>query len=114
VRVTEIESQSDSHPGLQHQTGSHWQGLSQWPYPFICMSIEDVPAGDQVVVIFAHRDPDGTERANWIGRADDPFFRIARATSREWGGVRAHVHAPEDFARANQIVSDLMGKHRPI
>jgi hypothetical protein len=92
-------------------TFHHWQGRSGTRYPHYVMSIEEARAGEMTVVIFAVLQPDGDCRAIWIGRADDPAFRAARAACREIGGCRAHVHASDEPSQADHVVRDLLGQH---
>ncbi|MEM8876986.1 MAG: hypothetical protein AAGD23_03845 [Pseudomonadota bacterium] len=71
------------------------------------MSIEQVTAGEQVVVIFATAEADGSLRPAWLGCADDPDFRAARAACRGLGRCRAYVHTPDEPADAERIARDI-------
>ena len=85
----------------------HWRGRSGRDYALRVMPMERVRAGETAVVVLAEKMSNGAYQAAWIGRADAPDFRVARAAYRGWGRCEAHVHIPADHSTADDIVRDL-------
>ena len=94
-----------------HRSRNQWIGRSGKRYPYRDMAMEDVRASDPVVVVLAKAEAGGGFRAAWLGCANDPDFRAARAACRQLGRCRAQVHVPEEPADTGRIVRDLADGH---
>lgn len=114
MRLTKDNCQPHTVARYPSKAEHYWQGRSGNRYAHDVKSIETVQAGESTVVIFAILQTDGEHRAAWIGSAEDPAFRAARAACRQIGRCQAHVHTPGDSSQTDQIVSDLLGLHPVI
>ena len=85
----------------------YWRGASGVRFVFSVCDIHGVRTGEPAVVVLASAGSDGSREAVWIGRADHPEFRLARAAAVAAGACEAHVHVAGTPAGARRIVTDL-------
>lgn len=85
----------------------YWRGESGTRFVFSVTPVDRVRVGEPAVIVLACVSDDGTREAVWIGRADDPDFRLARAAAIAAGASEAHVHVAGSTLGAKRIARDL-------